>query len=125
MAFSTQHDRNLQRRADTDAKGGLFDMVSARIREDIRPSFDEAYRRMSAEGKPGLFMLKTGSVALGSVLMADGLYHIMSAKDEQAEDLFLNNEYDRNYIRMFVGGGEVLAGSLLAYLGATKTGPKL
>ncbi len=124
MAFSTEHDRDLQRRAQKDAKGGVFDMIATRLREDIRPSFDEGYRRMSAEGRPGLFMLKSGSVALGSVMMADGLYHVMSGNEERTEDLFLNNQYDRNYVRMFVGGGEVLAGSLLAYLGATK-GPKL
>lgn len=110
-------------RIEQDSKSNLLEMISRRLSEDVRPSFDEAYRRMSAEGRPGLFALKSGSVALGSVMMADGLYHIVSGNDERVEDLFLDTHNSRNYVRMFAGGCELAAGSLLAYLGATK-GPK-
>lgn len=120
MSFSNRDDADLLARSQKDLNDNALGMVGRRMRHDVRPTFDEAYRRMSAEGKPGLFILKTGSVALGSFMMADGLYHVLAGNDERVEDLFLNTPNNRNYTRMFAGGCEMAAGALLAYLGATK-----
>lgn len=120
MKKSAWHDPKARLRAEKDAQGSVADMIARRIKDDLRPSFDEAYRRMSAEGKPGLFMLKSGSVALGCVMMADGMYHIISGQDERVDDLFLHSQHDRNYVRIFTGVTELIGGAALAYAGALK-----
>lgn len=119
MPYNCPDDADIYQRHLQDRESSVLGMIERRIQSDIRPSFDEAYRRMSAEGKPGLFMLKTGSVALGSFMMADGMYHIIGGNDERVNDLFLDT-LGRNYTRIFAGSCELAAGAVLAYLGAVK-----
>ena len=118
MPQTGRTDAEILARAKHDAENSLGEMINKRCK-DIKPTFDFAYHRLSNEGKPGPFLIKTASVGLGAVVMADGVYHIIAGSNEQVEDLFLHNEQRRNYVRMFTGACEVLGGAMLAYLGAT------
>ena len=119
MPNSGQTDAEILQRATRDAQGSFLRMVQDRL-EDVKPSFDAAYDRMSNKGKPLMFLMKTGSIGLGAVLMADGIYHLIAGSDERVEDLFLQHEKNPNYTRMFTGAGQLSLGAILAFAGATK-----
>lgn len=89
------------------------------VQEDIAPSFQRAWDRMQA-GSPRLMITKVGSTALGSFMIGDGIYNMISGFDEQVDDLFIPGSEGRNLVRMFVGGTEALTGAAALYWGLTK-----
>jgi hypothetical protein len=116
-------DAELLKRAEEDLKLNVPEMMGKRLLEDTGPSFDKAWQELRS-GNPIRFALKSGSVAMGSFLMADGIYHMISGADEEVEDLFLSNHPGANWTRIATGLGEVGLGAGMVYLGLTK-GPVL
>lgn len=120
MRGSKRTDAEILARAEADARGSVLDMIGRRLREDIKPTADEAYRLLSEEGRPGVAIAKVLGVSAGCVVMADGVYNIISGVDEEVDDLFVRTRNDSNYVRIFTGASELALGAMLAYLGAVK-----
>ena len=112
-------EQEMYRRGIEDTRGSIEDMIKRRFKNDIGHSFDSAYAQMR-QGKPLCFALKGGGVALGCLMMGDGIYHVISGVDERVDDLFLNRRNASNYTRVFAGITELGLGAVTTYVALTK-----
>jgi hypothetical protein len=97
----------------------------ATLRHNLRnsgKSFEMAREEARVYGNYKPLILKPIGVAIGAVILADGIYNLVSGFNEQVEDALLSDKTHRNYVRMWTGSLELAAGAALIYTGLTTTG---